>query len=278
MTKEQNILHNSTLGQQTNYTNQYDPKLLYPIPRHFKRAELGIIEPLPFYGFDIWNDYETSWLNTQGKPMVAITEMHIPCTSVNIVESKSLKLYLNSLSDVPFSKAADIQTLIQKDLSAITESDVRVIIHSLDTLNTITLAPPPGICIDQLDISIDTYETAPHYLTGDHNHIVTEKLYSHLLKSNCPVTQQPDWGTLIIEYTGRKISREGLLRYIVSLRHQYEFHEQCIERIFINIMQQCQPQALTVLGRYTRRGGKDINPYRSTEQNILIRNQRLIRQ
>ena len=275
---EQDIIHNSTLGQQTNYTYQYDPQLLYPIPRHFKRAELGITEPLPFYGVDTWNDYETSWLNAQGKPMVAITEIQIPCTSPNIVESKSLKLYLNALSNVPFSTVSDIQALIQKDLSAITNSDVRVTIHPLDTFKNITIAAAPGMCIDQLDITIDTYEAAPHYLTSDQNSQVTEILHTHLLKSNCPVTQQPDWGTLIIEYTGKKISREGLLRYVVSLRNQYEFHEQCIERIFINMMRYCQPQKLSVLGRYTRRGGKDINPYRSTEQNTLPINQRLIRQ
>lgn len=278
MKNEQVIIHNGVLGQPTCYTNQYDPKLLDPIPRHLKRAELGISDPLPFYGVDIWNDYETSWLNAHGKPIVAITEMHIPCASPYMVESKSLKLYLNALSHIPFSTVSDVQYLIQKDLSAVTHSDVRVLIHPLDTFKYTAITPPPGICIDQLDISIDTYEAAPDYLTSDPNILVSDRLYTNLLKSNCPVTKQPDWGTLIIEYAGQKISREGLLRYVVSLRNQYEFHEQCIERIFMNIIQRCHPQKLTVIGRYTRRGGKDINPYRSTEQNILTVNQRLIRQ
>ena len=278
MTNEQDIIHNSSLGQQTNYTHQYDPNLLFPIPRHFKRTELGITEPLPFYGYDTWNDYETSWLNAQGKPIVAITEFHIPCTSPNIIESKSLKLYLNALANTSFSSVSELQTVLQRDLSLAAGSEITVVIHPLDTLKTMTIAPPAGICIDSLNIAIDTYEAAPHYLTHENNERVTETLYTHLLKSNCPVTKQPDWGTLIIDYAGQKISRAGLLRYVVSLRNQYEFHEQCIERIFINIMQHCQPSTLTLCGRYTRRGGKDINPYRSTDKNIVLMNQRLVRQ
>ena len=188
MTNEQDIIHNSSLGQQTNYTHQYDPNLLFPIPRHFKRTELGITEPLPFYGFDTWNDYETSWLNAQGKPIVAITEFHIPCTSPNIIESKSLKLYLNALANTSFSSVSELQTVLQRDLSLAAGSEITVVIHPLDTLKTMTIAPPAGICIDSLNIAIDTYEAAPHYLTHENNERVTETLYTHLLKSNCSLT------------------------------------------------------------------------------------------
>ncbi|PHQ81563.1 MAG: NADPH-dependent 7-cyano-7-deazaguanine reductase QueF [Coxiella sp. (in: Bacteria)] len=276
--KEQNIILNSALGKTSAYVDHYSPELLLPIPRHLKRAEIGITGALPFYGFDTWNDYETSWLDSRGKPIVAITQFHIPCTSPNIVESKSIKLYLNSLSNTQFSSPDDVKNVIQKDLSKNAGSDVIVTIHTLDALAGLSVGKPPGHCIDGLNTTIEKYEAYPRYLQCTSDTITTETLHSNLLKSNCPVTAQPDWATLIVEYTGKQLSREGLLKYIVSLRNQQEFHEQCIERIFVNIMEYCQPQALTVIGRYTRRGGKDINPCRSTNPDIGILNQRLIRQ
>lgn len=275
---QQNIIQMSGLGKKTDYRQPYSQELLFPIPRALKRAELGITEPLPFYGFDTWNDYETSWLDSQGKPVVAITTFHVPCTSPNIIESKSIKLYLNALADIPFSDSDSVKTLISRDFSAVAGSDVKVELKLLTPQQNIQLNPVAGTCIDQLDVACDRYEAYPDYLKTTSEAVISETLYSNLLKSNCPVTQQPDWGTLIVEYRGQALSRPGLLKYIVSLRNQYEFHEQCIERIFMHIMQQCQPQALTVIGRYTRRGGKDINPYRSTDPQIHTQNQRLIRQ
>lgn len=275
---KQDVILGSELGKKTDYHQPYSQELLYPIPRLLKRAELGITEPLPFYGFDTWNDYETSWLDSKGKPVAAITTFHIPCTSPNIIESKSIKLYLNTLADIQFSDTQSVRTLIKRDLSHAAGLDVIVELNPLNPHQSMQLNPIAGTCIDQLDVECDRYEASPQYLTTESDEIVNETLYSNLLKSNCPVTQQPDWATLIIEYQGRAISRSGLLKYIVSLRNQYEFHEQCIERIFMNIMQYCQLQTLTVSGRYTRRGGKDINPYRSTDPQIRTQNQRLIRQ
>ena len=277
--KEEEIVQNSALGVKTDYFDHYSPQILYPMPRHFKRSEIGIDKDqgLPFYGFDTWNDYETSWLNSKGKPIVGITTFHIPCSSPNIVESKSIKLYLNSLSNTQFSSKTEVAALISKDLSRAAGADVQVAIYDIATFGGVTLAKPAGINIDHLDIEIDRYEATPSFLSIT-DEVVAETLYSDLLKSNCPVTGQPDWATLIINYEGSKLQREGLLKYIVSLRNQHEFHEQCIERIFMNILTRCKPLKLTVTGRYTRRGGKDINPCRSTDPNIQIQNQRLVRQ
>lgn len=276
---EEEIIRKSMLGVNVDFTDHYSPNILYPIPRHLKRSTIGIDknQNLPFYGFDTWNDYETSWLNSKGKPLVGITTFHIPCYSPNIIESKSLKLYLNSLSNTQFSSKAEVTALIIKDLSRVAGAEVGVTISDISTFSGATLVKPSGINIDHLDLEIDCYEAMPNYL-GTSDEIVTETLYSDLLKSNCPVTSQPDWATLIIDYHGPKLQREGLLKYIVSLRNQHEFHEQCIERIFMDLLTRCQPSQLTVTGRYTRRGGKDINPYRSTDPTIQIQNQRLIRQ
>ncbi len=270
----------SELGKTTQYDLAYNPGRLFPIARAAKREELGIDpEALPFVGFDCWNHYEVSWLNQKGKPRVAIAEIYYDCSSKFIVESKSLKLYFNSLNNTQFGSAGELNATITADLEKIIESHVHVIIKPL---SEIASAPQQqlfdGECIDDLDIDCDTYTVDPEYLSVNNNH-VTETLYSDLLKSNCLVTNQPDWGSVQIRYTGQQINRGGLLRYIVSFRNHNEFHEQCIERIFMDIMHRCKPQALTVYGRYTRRGGLDINPYRSTAQsNIDGMNLRLIRQ
>jgi 7-cyano-7-deazaguanine reductase len=279
-TSEQEIVSASGLGQETTYSDQYNPKVLYPIPRHYKRSELGITNEtgLPFYGYDTWNDYETSWLNSKGKPVVAMTTFHIPCASPNIIESKSIKLYLNSFSGTRFSSKEEVSEIITRDLSKAAGLDVKVIVYTFESMRMITLTKPPGTCIDYLDLEIEHYEAKPKYLCTIGNTLITEILHTNLLKSNCPVTGQPDWATLIVEYEGPKLCREGLLKYIVSLRNQQEFHEQCIERIFMNILEYCKPSRLLVSGRYTRRGGKDINPYRSTDPDIGYLNQRLIRQ
>ncbi len=268
----------SALGKETTYDHCYNPNHLYPIPRLDKRKEIGVnVNHLPFTGFDCWNHYELSWLNQKGKPLVATAEIYYHCHSPFIVESKSLKLYLNSFNNTPFLSADTVAETIVKDLEAILESPVFVTIHPLKTKATMqsTFA---GESIDNIDISCSEYTVNPSLLSTNHA-IVEETLHSDLLKSNCLITNQPDWGSVQIHYEGKQINRAGLLRYIVSFRNHNEFHEQCIERIFIDIMRQCSPKKLTVYGRYTRRGGLDINPYRSTEKTDFHNmNIRLVRQ
>lgn len=274
------IAKESELGKKTLYETEYNPNLLYPIPRAEKRHELGINpNKLPFYGFDCWNHYEVSWLNDKGKPMVATAELVYECSSPKIIESKSLKLYFNSFNNTKIKSIGLLEHQIKEDLATRIEADVCVKIYPLtQTQNVLIDGSFQGECIDDLDVDCSVYLVEPSFLTV-HDEVVKEFLYSDLLKSNCLVTHQPDWGSLHIAYQGKKINREGLLRYIVSYRNHNEFHEQCIERIFVDIMNQCQPKSLTVYGRYTRRGGLDINPYRSTEQVSLTgHNKRLVRQ
>ncbi|MHB1949009.1 MAG: NADPH-dependent 7-cyano-7-deazaguanine reductase QueF [Gammaproteobacteria bacterium] len=269
----------SELGKKTEYDSHYNPDKLFPIPRKGKRDEIGVTAVLPFFGFDLWNHYEVSWLNEKGKPIVAIAEIIYACESRCIIESKSMKLYFNSFNNTQFKDAAIVQALIQKDIQERIEGDVTVNIIPLDNLDNERLFSGfNGICLDDLDIECTSYLVEPSYLTAE-NENVEETLYSNLLKSNCLVTNQPDWGSVQIAYKGKKINHAGLLRYLVSFRNHNEFHEQCIERIFVDIMKYCQPEELTVYGRYTRRGGLDINPYRSTK-NIFPKdlNRRLCRQ
>jgi len=277
---DQSIAHESELGKQSEYSSTYDPKWLFPIPRMGKRQEIGI-DPnnLPFTGFDCWNHYEVSWLNAKGKPMVAIAEIVYDCSSPDIIESKSLKLYFNSFNNTKVESIDALTNTIQNDLQACIKADVLVQLYRLDQANKFAIKPSfIGESLDNLDIECDVYLVEPAFLaTSDEQ--VEETLYSDLLKSNCLVTNQPDWGSVQIAYKGKKINREGLLKYLVSYRNHNEFHEQCIERIFVDIMTYCQPESLTVYGRYTRRGGLDINPYRSTEKCLLEgKNRRLIRQ
>lgn len=268
------------LGKKSDYEAHYNADKLFPIPREGKRLEIGINpEQLPFWGFDAWNHYEVSWLNSKGKPVVAVAEIVYDCHSPNIIESKSLKLYFNTFNNTRFDSIADVEHTIINDLSHSLKSDVHVRIKQLGNANTTGLQNTfNGEAIDSLDISCSVYSVDPSFLTVEEEQ-VEEVLYSDLLKSNCLVTYQPDWGSVQIRYKGPKINREGLLRYIVSFRNHNEFHEQCIERIFVDIMAQCAPQELTVYGRYTRRGGLDINPYRSTiKPDLDAKNIRLVRQ
>ena len=270
----------SELGQSSNYDSHYNPERLFAIPRAAKRKEIGI-EPdvLPFYGFDCWNHYEVSWLNEKGKPMVAIAEIIYDCSTPYLIESKSLKLYFNSFNNTAFKDSEEIKFTVQRDLVQLLEGDVQVRVLSLQERElAIIESAPKGECLDALDVSCSVYLVKPDYLKVEEQEI-TEILCSNLLKSNCLVTNQPDWGSVQIAYTGRKINREGLLQYLVSFRNHNEFHEQCIERIFVDIMSWCKPEKLTVYGRYTRRGGLDINPYRSTEKmSFHGLNYRLVRQ
>jgi 7-cyano-7-deazaguanine reductase len=259
----------SELGKKSAYDTSYNPDKLFCIPRDNNRSEIGISgAALPFYGFDQWNHYEVSWLNERGKPMVAVAEISYRCDSPYLIESKSMKLYFNTFNNTKFKDLKTVRETIMRDLSERIGAPVYVNIKLVDPF----LEEHPykrfvGTCLDDLDIACDIYCVEPNHLTTESLH-VEEVLYSHLLKSNCLVTYQPDWGSIQIKYRGKKINHEGLLKYIVSYRNHNEFHEQCIERIFVDIMNRCHPDSLTVYGRYTRRGGLDINPYRSTESDL----------
>ncbi|MDA3903341.1 MAG: NADPH-dependent 7-cyano-7-deazaguanine reductase QueF [Desulfuromusa sp.] len=267
------------LGKATNYNADYDPKLLCPFSRQIKRDVIGVTENLPFSGYDIWNAFELSWLNLKGKPVIAMGEFHIPCESPNLIESKSFKLYLNSFNQTRFSDFDQVEERMTEDLSRTAGARVRVRLLDSDQFITEQLQRFPGHCIDDLDIAVDDYSLDPSLLENsiDPQQMVEEELYSHLLKSNCLVTNQPDWGSVLVRYQGSKIDPEALLRYLISFRQHNEFHEQCVERIFVDLMRYCQPEKLTVYARYTRRGGLDINPFR-TNFEIRIENSRLARQ
>ena len=270
---------NLPLGKPTTYKSEYDPALLCPIPRRLKRDELGLSDDLPFRGVDIWNAYELSWLTPKGKPVVAMGEFRIPCESPNLVESKSIKLYLNSFNQTRFDDFEAVRALISQDLGGAAGAPVDVRLMAAAEFAAEKFATLPGKCIDDLEIGVDNYSLDADLLDGsaDTGSLVDETLHSHLLKSNCLVTSQPDWGSVLIHYQGAKINQEALLRYLISFRQHDEFHEQCVERIYNDLMRFCQPEKLTVYARYTRRGGLNINPYRSNFE-FDVENLRLARQ
>lgn len=275
-----NDVNKSELGKKSEYISQYNPNILFPISRQIKRDEIYIdSKHLPFTGYDCWNHYEVSWLNLKGKPQVAIAEIIYDSDSPNIIESKSLKLYFNSFNNTRIENTDELCSIIQTDLSHSVGAAVKIKLFNLNEAQLhYACTQLNGECLDELDITMDDYSLTPQILTTDEN-IVEETLYSNLLKSNCLVTYQPDWGSIQIHYKGKKIHRESLLKYIISFRNHNEFHEQCIERIFIDILNHCKPMHLSILGRYTRRGGLDINPYRTTnKEQCKISNERLIRQ
>ncbi|MEQ9915988.1 NADPH-dependent 7-cyano-7-deazaguanine reductase QueF [Pectobacterium aroidearum] len=255
-----------TLGKPTPYHDRYDAALLQPVPRSLNRDPLGIYpDSLPFHGADIWTLYELSWLNNRGVPQVAVGEMHLNAESLNLIESKSFKLYLNSFNQTTFDSWESVRATLAKDLAHCAQGDVSITLFKLSELEGQPIAGFTGECIDDQDIQIDSYDFNADYLATNEQDapVVEETLISHLLKSNCLITHQPDWGSVQIHYRGKRINREALLRYIVSFRHHNEFHEQCVERIFNDIMRYYQPEKLSVYARYTRRGGLDINPWRS---------------
>ncbi|HEY3431120.1 MAG TPA: NADPH-dependent 7-cyano-7-deazaguanine reductase QueF [Rhodocyclaceae bacterium] len=270
-------LHGSPLGATVSYRDTYAPELLFPVSRQPQRDALGVAGALPFYGVDVWNGYELSWLDSQGKPFVAALRFDVPATSDNIVESKSIKLYLNSFSQSVFASAAEVEAAIARDLSAAAGAPVAVKVSPLLPNEQRSLRNFSGTVIDDLAVEIKHYQPAPELLTcGDG--VVEETLVSHLLKSNCPVTGQPDWAAVRIAYRGPAIDRAGLLAYIVSYRQHSGFHEHCVERIYTDIMARCQPERLSVYARYTRRGGLDINPFRSSVAGDVPENNGDIRQ
>jgi 7-cyano-7-deazaguanine reductase len=267
------------------YADRYDAALLYPLPRAAQRALIGVAERPVFLGADLWTAYELSWLNTRGKPQVALGRFVVPCESTHLVESKSLKLYLNSFNNTVFADIDAVRQTLQKDLSeavwrgGVVKSSVGVQLLSPEQYAKEKIAEMDGLSLDRLDLDCSHYQPAPELLCAASNEApVTETLYSNLLKSNCLVTGQPDWGSVSISYSGPQIDQAGLLQYIVSFRNHNEFHEHCVERMFMDIWTRCQPTKLTVYARYTRRGGVDINPWRSSHAQGLPAQVRTARQ
>ena len=254
-----------SLGKQVDYEFEYNPGLLQGVPRSLSRDTLDLANSsLPFDGIDTWTGYELSWLNLKGKPNVAILECHVPITSENLIESKSFKLYLNSFNQTKFASAEDVRQVLQADLSACAGEPVEVKLILPEQFSSLQFQEFNGTLLDSLDVEIDQYSPNTQYLTVAKSEAgVQETLVSHLLKSNCLITSQPDWASIQIRYEGKAIEHEGLLKYLISFRQHNEFHEQCVERIYNDIMKHCQPDKLTVCARYTRRGGLDINPFRS---------------
>ena len=254
-----------SLGKQVDYEFEYNPDLLQGVPRSLSRDTLDLANSsLPFDGIDTWTGYELSWLNLKGKPNVAILECHVPITSENLIESKSFKLYLNSFNQTKFASAEDVRQVLQADLSACAGETIEVKLILPEQFTSLQFKEFEGTLLDSLDVEIEQYSPNTQFLAlAKSGAEVKETLISHLLKSNCLITSQPDWASIQIRYEGKAIEHEGLLKYLISFRQHNEFHEQCVERIYNDIMQHCQPDKLTVCARYTRRGGLDINPFRS---------------
>ena len=267
------------LGQNTEYKSQYDASLLQPVPRRLNREGLGIVEQQPFnQGADVWTCYELSWLNSNGLPQVAIADVEIDFKSENLIESKSFKLYLNSFNQTKFASIEEVEQTITRDLRKCASGQVSVKIHKLADYTNQPIVNFSGECIDEQEIQIESYIFSNQHLENvAEDEIVEETLVSHLLKSNCLITSQPDWGSVQIHYVGKRLNREKLLRYLVSFREHNEFHEQCVERIFTDLIQFAKPEKLTVYARYTRRGGLDINPFRSNFESMPV-NLRMARQ
>jgi 7-cyano-7-deazaguanine reductase len=252
----------SPLGRPAEYRERYDPGLLFAIERAPQRAALGLEGALPFSGADLWTAYELSWLDPRGKPEVAIARFSVPAGSPRIVESKSLKLYLNAFSQTPFDSSAAVERTLASDLGRAFGVVVAVEVIGPPAFPRLRLAEPAGESIDDLAIEVRDYSPRPDLLAAA-GPVVEEALVSGLFKSNCPVTGQPDWGSVQVRYRGPRIDRAGLLRYLVSFRRHSGFHEHCVERIFVDLRARCRPEKLTVYARFTRRGGIDINPFRS---------------
>jgi 7-cyano-7-deazaguanine reductase len=259
-------MKNSTknpLGRATENPRQYSPETLFAIPRIDARKALGIDYPLPFHGEDVWNAWEFSWLASDGRPQLAVAEIRVPADSPKLVESKSLKLYLNSFAMTRFDTKLLAQETVAGDLGACTGSAVSVLLHDIGQDDGQAISQVPGTCIDDAPATFDSKAVDPAILRSDATELVREELHSNLLRSNCPVTGQPDTGSILVRYRGPKIDRRRLLEYLVSFRHLQEFHENCVERVFIDLKSRCSPAQLTVYARYNRRGGIDINPFRS---------------
>lgn len=272
-------LKSLVLGKSTDYIYEYNPKLLQGVPRSLNRQDLQLDESnLPFFGEDIWYGYELSWLEPSGKPVVALAEFRFPVNSKNLIESKSFKLYLNSFNQTKFKDWKTVETTLTKDLSHVSGAPTTVSLFKVDDCPILNITKSDATNIDDLDIEVDNYQFDRSLLKGstnnNQNH-VEEHLVSHLLKSNCLITNQPDWGSVYIKYKGKPIDHKALLKYLISFRQHNEFHEQCVERLYTDIMEFCQCESLSVFARYTRRGGLDINPFRSSDHQLTPQNRTL---
>ena len=252
------------LGKHTPVTAQYTPALLYPIVRSEGRKRLGLTDPMPFEGFDLWHAYEMSWLDERGKPVARVGRFVIPASSPHIIESKSFKLYLNSLNHTRFPSEDAARSTILRDVSLVVGAEVSLELYAVDDPG-LAGTGLVGKCLDALPATIAATEPNPEMLKLRSSDSVEEKLYSHLLRSLCPVTGQPDWATVWIHYRGAALDHSSLLQYIIAYREHQEFHEQCVERMFSDIYRRCAPRFLYIQAFYTRRGGLDINPLRSSE-------------
>ena len=281
-----NLPEQSQLGQASKYADQYDASLLFPIPRAANRSAIGVGDVVPFLGADLWTAFELGWLNLRGKPQVALAHFTVPCETPHIIESKSFKLYLGSLNNSQFSDVAQVQACLRADLNEAlwrgtpaVQAGVGVTLLLPEMFDREPVHELDGLSLDRLDIECTRYTPAPDLLQAAlDEQPVSEVLTSNLLKSNCLVTGQPDWGSVQISYSGPQIEQGGLLQYLVSFRNHHEFHEQCVERIFMDIWTRCKPAKLAVYARYTRRGGLDINPFRTSYPQALPRNVRTARQ
>jgi 7-cyano-7-deazaguanine reductase len=253
----------------TEYTTTYTPSLLDSVRREKQRGSLGITEDaLPFRGMDVWNAYEFSWLNNRGKPEIALAQIQVPVKSANIIESKALKMYLGSYSGTRFGHRSEVISTLESDLTITARAPVSVTLMQADVVQAAGIGVLMGQSLDHLDIEMDEYYWNPDFLALESDTNVRESLFTHLFKSVCPLTGQPDFASILVQYNGRMISKEGLLKYLISYREHGEFAEQVVERIFIDIMNRCAPDRLTVQARFTRRGGIDINPYRSLDSEM----------
>ena len=280
-----NTPEQSQLGKSSAYVDQYDASLLFPIPRLLKREEIGAGSNPLFFGADLWTAFELSWLNLRGKPQVALAHFTIPCETPNLIESKSFKLYLNSFNNSRFADGSEVLARLRADLSEAVwhgsdhKGSIGVQLIDFEKFDAQQVHELDGQLLDRLDVECTQYTPAPELLRASHGEApVSETLVSNLLKSNCLVTGQPDWGSVQIQYTGPQIDQEGLLQYLVSFRNHNEFHEQCVERIFMDVWSRCKPIKLVVYARYTRRGGLDINPLRTSHPGALPANVRTARQ
>lgn len=263
-------MSDNPLGKQTEYPQQYAPEVLFAVPRADNRAQIGITgSELPFSGFDHWRAYELSWLSSSGKPVVAVADILVPCDSPNLIESKSMKLYFNSLNQKKFADMNAAATRIALDLGEVAGALVQVRLYPCDDALMHTADLSGGVLLDKLDVEVTHYQPSPDLLkTG--SGIVDEILYSHLFRSNCPITAQPDWGSIVVRYRGRCIDHPALLAYLISYRLHEGFHEHCVEQMFQDILRVCKPDSLTVSINFLRRGGLEINPLRSSEPDVVM--------
>jgi 7-cyano-7-deazaguanine reductase len=279
MPVSQDDFSDTQLGKASAAVSQYTPSLLFPIARSRLRENLPFPPgELPFEGVDLWTAWELTWLDRDGKPEVGVLQVHVPCDSRAIVESKSLKLYLGSFAQTPFASAYDVVRTLESDISVTVGAPVVVDLLSLAQATQAGIAGLTGDSLDGIRIASPVYHPDPSLLERiETGRMVTETVHTHLFRSLCPVTGQPDMASVQISYTGPRIEHEDLLRYLVSYREHQGFHEHCVERIFLDLMEHCRPRELTVYARFLRRGGIDINPFRSTAKGSPVTT-RLVRQ